>query len=173
MQEIILKQVGIEDVAPLQKIAEETFFETFAPHNTTDNMEQYMTTGFTTEKLTAELQNQNSEFYFAVLQDEVVGYLKVNFGNAQTELQDSDSLEIERIYVSKDFHGKKVGQILYDKALEIADEKALKYVWLGVWEENSRAIQFYKKNGFVEFGRHIFRFGNEDQTDLMMKKMLS
>ncbi|KQS92640.1 N-acetyltransferase [Chryseobacterium sp. Leaf394] len=173
MQEIILKQVGIEDVAPLQKIAEETFFDTFAPHNTTENMEQYMTTGFTTEKLTAELQNQNSEFYFAVLQDEVVGYLKVNFGNAQTELQDSNSLEIERIYVSKDFHGKKVGQILYDKALEIANKVALKYVWLGVWEENSRAVQFYKKNGFVEFGRHIFRFGNEDQTDLMMKKMLS
>ncbi|MBD8081749.1 GNAT family N-acetyltransferase [Chryseobacterium caseinilyticum] len=173
MHEIILKQVGIEDIAPLQKIAEETFFDTFAPHNTTENMEQYMTTGFTTEKLTAELQNQNSKFYFAVLQDEVVGYLKVNFGNAQTELQDSNSLEIERIYVSKDFHGKKVGQILYDKALEIANKLALKYVWLGVWEENSRAVQFYKKNGFVEFGRHIFRFGNEDQTDLMMKKMLS
>jgi ribosomal protein S18 acetylase RimI-like enzyme len=102
----------------------------------------------------------------------VIGYFKVNFGDAQTELQDKNSLEIERIYVSKDFHGKKVGQILYDKALEIAKTKKLDYVWLGVWEQNLRAVQFYKKNGFVEFDKHIFKFGNEDQTDLMMKKDL-
>ena len=172
MQEIVLKQVDIEDIAQLKKIAEETFFDTFAPHNTAENMEQYITEGFTTDKLTAEIQNQNSEFYFAVSENEVIGYLKVNFGDAQTELQDKNSLEIERIYVSREFHGKKVGQILYDKALEIAKNKDLKYVWLGVWEENSRAVQFYRKNGFVEFDRHIFKFGNEDQTDLMMKKML-
>ncbi|WP_317224547.1 GNAT family N-acetyltransferase [Chryseobacterium aahli] len=135
-------------------------------------MAQYIAKGFTIEKLTAELQNKNSEFFFALLDEEVIGYLKVNFGDAQTELQDKNSLEIERIYVSKDFHGKKVGQILYDKALEIAQNKNLQYVWLGVWEENIRAVQFYKKNGFVEFDKHIFKFGDEEQTDLMMKKEL-
>lgn len=172
MQEIILKQIGIENVEQLQKIAKQTFFDTFSHHNTEENMTQYMAEGFTIDKLTAEIQNENSEFFFALSDEEVIGYLKVNFGDAQTELQDKDSLEIERIYFSKDFHGKKVGQILYKKALEIAKDKNLGYVWLGVWEENRRAVQFYRKNGFVEFGQHIFKFGNEDQTDLMMKKAL-
>ena len=172
MQDIILRQIGTDDVEELRKIAKETFYDTFSPHNTEENMAQYMATGFTTEKLTSEIQNENSEFFFALTKEEVIGYLKVNFGDAQTELQDKNSLEIERIYVSKDFHGKKVGQILYDKALEIAKTKNLDYVWLGVWEENLRAVQFYKKNGFVEFDKHIFKFGNEDQTDLMMKKEL-
>lgn len=173
MQQIILKRIGYEHVEQLQKIAKQTFFDTFSPHNTEENMAQYMAKGFTIEKLTAEIENDNSEFFFALSDEEVIGYLKVNFGDAQTELQDKDSLEIERIYVSKDFHGKKVGQILYDKALEIAQNKNLQYVWLGVWEENLRAVQFYKKNGFVEFGKHIFKFGDEEQTDLMMKKILN
>ncbi|KUJ52928.1 GNAT family N-acetyltransferase [Chryseobacterium sp. JAH] len=172
MQEIILKQIGIENVDQLQKIAKQTFFDTFSPDNTEENMAEYMAKGFTIEKLTAEIKNENSEFFFALSDEEAVGYLKINFRDAQTELQDNDSLEIERIYVLKDFHGKKVGQILYKKALEIAKDKNLGYVWLGVWEENRRAVQFYRKNGFVEFGQHIFKFGNEDQTDLMMKKAL-
>lgn len=172
MEQIILRKIDEKDVKSLQKIAKQTFFDTFSPHNTAENMEKYLNEGFTTEKLTSEIQNENSQFYFALSDNEVIGYLKVNSGDAQTELQDKNSLEIERIYVSKDFHGKKVGQILYDKALEIAKNKNLKYVWLGVWEENHRAVQFYKKNGFVEFDQHIFLFGDEKQTDLMMKKEL-
>lgn len=101
-----------QNVEQLQKIAEETFFDTFSPYNTAENMPQYMAKGFTSEKLTAEIRNENSEFFFALSDKEAIGYLKVNFGDAQTELQDQNSLEIERIYVSKDFHGKKVGQIL-------------------------------------------------------------
>lgn len=173
MQEIVLRRIGTENVEQLQEIAKQTFSDTFSPYNSEENIAQYMAKGFTIEKLTAELQNKNSEFFFALLEEEVIGYLKVNFGDAQTELQDKNSLEIERIYVSKDFHGKKVGQILYDKALEIAQNKNLQYVWLGVWEENLRAVQFYKKNGFVEFDKHIFKFGDEEQTDLMMKKELN
>ena len=132
-------------------------------------MQQYLNEGFTEEKLTAELYNNHSDFYFALSENKTVGYLKLNFGKAQTELQNDNAVEIERIYVLKEFHGKKVGQILYEKALETAAAKNADYIWLGVWEENPRAIQFYKKNGFVEFDQHIFRFGNEEQTDIMMK----
>lgn len=169
MENITIRKVSLNDISELQTIAKQTFFDTFSPHNTEENMSKYMNEGFTTEKLLTEIQNENSEFFFALLEDEVIGYLKVNTGDAQTELQNNPSLEIERIYVSKDFHGKKVGQILYDKALKIVKEKNVDYVWLGVWEENPRAIQFYKKNGFVEFDKHIFKFGNEEQTDIMMK----
>lgn len=78
-------------------------------------------------------------------------------------------LEIERIYVLKAFHGKKVGQLLHDKAMEVSKQRSVDYVWLGVWEENPRAIRFYEKNSFVAFDKHIFKLGNEEQTDIMMK----
>lgn len=108
-------------------------------------MREYVEEGFSDEKLKKELMDKSSEFYFAELDDKAIGYLKVNCGQSQTEIKDEQALEIERIYVLKEFHGKKVGQFLYDKAIELAKEKKAEYVWLGVWEQNLRAIRFLKK----------------------------
>ena len=173
MNGIDIQKVTLNDIAQLQKIGKQTFIETFSEANSEENMKNYLQEGFSIEKLTNEINNKNSEFYFATFNNEIIGYLKLNFGDSQTELKDHKALEIERIYVSKEFHGKKVGQFLYDKAIQIAKQKNAEYVWLGVWEENLRAISFYKKNGFVEFDQHIFKLGNDEQTDIMMKLKLT
>jgi len=169
MTAIKIKKVTLADIVQLQEIGRQTFAETFSSTNTEENMKAYLEKGFSNAKLSAELDNPNSEFYFATLNNKVIGYLKINFGSAQTELKDDKALEIERIYVLQDFHGKKVGQLLYDQAIHLAKEKKADYVWLGVWEKNHRAIQFYTKNGFVEFDQHIFVLGDDEQTDIMMK----
>jgi len=171
-EKIKVRQISIDDVLSLQKIGLETFKETFSSSNTEENLKTYLDSAFTVDKLMTELNNPFSAFYFAESENDIIGYLKLNFGNAQTELKDNKAVEIERIYVLKEFHGMKLGQLLYEKAIEIARLNDAEYVWLGVWEENPRAISFYKKNGFVEFDKHIFKMGNEDQTDIMMKKQL-
>jgi ribosomal protein S18 acetylase RimI-like enzyme len=172
MGNIEIHRVTLNDIDQLQKIGRQTFFETFSAGNTEENMTKYLHESFSIEKLTAELVNQNSELYFAIFNDNITGYLKLNFGQSQTELKDNKALEIERIYVLKDFYGKNVGQVLFQKAMDIARQKSVGYVWLGVWEGNQRAINFYKKNNFVEFDKHIFKLGNEEQTDIMMKLIL-
>ncbi|WP_395043225.1 GNAT family N-acetyltransferase [Flavobacterium sp.] len=169
MENIKINKVTEKDINQLQKIGRQTFYETFYDSNSDENMNQYLKDGFSDEKLKLELSDKNAEFYFASFENNIIGYLKLNFGASQTELKDDKALEIERIYVLQEFHGKKVGQILYDKSIEIAIQKNVEYVWLGVWEENPRAINFYKKNGFVEFNKHIFKLGNDEQTDIMMK----
>ena len=166
---MIVRKATISDLKILKEISKTTFKETFASENSTENMTEYLESAFTDEKLIGELTNNNSEFYFVEIKGSVVGYLKVNFNDSQTELKVSNALEIERIYVLKDFHGKKVGQILYDKAIEIAKTKEMNNVWLGVWEHNPRAIRFYEKNGFKVFDKHIFKLGEDEQTDIMMK----
>lgn len=137
--------------------------------NSEENMNAYLQKSFSTAQLISELSDPNSEFYIAKLNALVIGYLKVNSGEAQTEIKDQKSLEIERIYVLSKFHGKKFGQLLYEKALAISKQKKVSYVWLGVWEKNQKAILFYQKNGFAIFDTHIFKLGNEVQTDFMMK----
>ncbi|MCL8537944.1 GNAT family N-acetyltransferase [Chryseobacterium gallinarum] len=172
MTSIIINKASPEDWEIIQELGILTFTETFSEDNSEEAMEKYLEESFNTEKIKSELNNSDSIFYIAWEEDDPVGYLKVNSGNAQTELQDNNSLEIERIYVKKSHHGKKVGQLLYDQAVDTAKALQKSYVWLGVWEENLRALQFYRKNGFVEFDKHIFRLGDEEQTDLMMKKIL-
>ena len=173
MGNIDIKKVTLNDIDQLQKIGRQTFSETFSAGNTEENMKKYLVEDFSIDKLTTQLNNKNSEFYFATLDNNTIGYLKLNFGKSQTELKDDKALEIERIYVLKEYHGKNVGQLLYDKAMQIAKQTNADYVWLGVWERNPRAINFYKKNGFVEFDKHIFKLGEDEQTDIMMKLQLN
>ncbi len=167
--DLVIRKISIDHLYQLQKIGKTTFAETFTKHNTKEDLNKYLEESFSNEKLSSELNNPYSSFYFAEIEDNVVGYLKINFGASQTELKDNEALEIERIYVLQAYHGKKLGQALYEKAISIAKEMKVNYVWLGVWEENNKAIQFYKKNGFVPFDTHIFKLGNDEQTDIMMK----
>ncbi|WP_219222972.1 GNAT family N-acetyltransferase [Pedobacter antarcticus] len=171
MENINIKKATINDLSQLQKIGRDTFSQTFSATNGQEDMDKYLEESFSSGKMTEEL-NSESQFYFAVLENQIIGYLKLNFGQSQTEIKDDKALEIERIYVLQEYHGKKVGQLLYAKAMAVATEASAEYIWLGVWEENQKAISFYKKNGFIAFDKHIFKLGNDEQTDIMMKKVL-
>ena len=145
---VTIKKASSDAVYSLQQIGKQTFYETFSPMNSEENMKTYLENSFSAKKISLELNDPNSEIYFAHLDNDIIGYLKVNFGPSQTEIKDDKALEIERIYVLKAHQGKKIGQLFYQKALEIATQHKLRYIWLGVWEENKNAINFYEKNEF-------------------------
>lgn len=172
MGSVFIQKVELIHVAELISIGKQTFYETFANDNSAEDMQNYLDENFAEEKVKAELSNTHSEFYFAKNNDVIIGYLKLNHAGAQTEEKFSNSIEIERIYVLKEFHGKKIGQFLLDFAINLAKEKQVNYLWLGVWERNEKAIRFYQKNNFVAFDKHIFQLGNDAQTDILMKRML-
>lgn len=168
MEFLALKKATILDQEAIQNISIKTFVSTFSDVNTPENMQDYIDTAFNNQQLASEINNPKTQFYLALHQDLVIGYLKVNFDGAQTESGYSNSLEIHRIYVLEDYHGKKVGQLLFDKAVTIAKENNLKQIWLGVWEKNVKAIAFYTKNDFKKIAEHDFVLGNEKQTDYIM-----
>jgi len=168
-----ITSLTVSDVSILRGIARDTFIETFSEANKAEDMERYLTENFSEEQLARELSNPDSFFYVAEVNGHVVGYLKLNTARAQTEPQAADALEIERIYVLGSYHGGGVGQALYHHAMSVAEDRKASYVWLGVWEHNHRALRFYEKNGFIAFGTHIFQLGNDQQTDILMKKSVA
>lgn len=174
LEEIKLEKIRGDEISLLREISIKTFHDTFAKDNNPEDMRGYLDKSFSIEQLTSELKNPESSFYFAKGKEDraVMGYLKINVGKAQNELQDRHSLEVERIYVLEAFQGKKVGQLLFNKALETADAIQADLVWLGVWEFNTKAVNFYKKNGFTVFDKHTFVLGTDVQTDILMKKEL-
>ncbi len=132
-------------------------------------MKEYMDRAFNPDQLLSELKNPMSEFYFVTLDDVIAGYLKLNKDTAQSDIRDETSLEIERIYVDKEFQGMGLGTMLLVKAMERASELNLQYIWLGVWEKNTDAKRFYERHAFIEFGNHEFRMGDDIQTDILMR----
>lgn len=172
MNAIEIRKATFNDLEAIQNISIQTFTETFAAVNTPENIANYIKDSFNSEQLASELNNLDSQFYLATASNEVVGYLKINFGDAQTEMINKNALEVHRIYVSQAFHGKNVGQLLIDEVKKIAQQTNVEFIWLGVWEENHRALRFYNKNGFIEFDKHVFTLGDEQQTDLLMQFLI-
>lgn len=173
MSTIQIVPVQVSDADALLGLSLSTFLDFFGPPvNEQKNIDAYTSVAFTPEKVLSELNNPDSQFYFAKDGDETAGYIKLNFNSAQNEFKDPNAVEVERIYVARVHHKKQIGSQLISFAIDIAVDKKLDYIWLGVWEYNHRAIAFYERNGFNLIGRHDFVLGDDVQTDLLMKKML-
>ena len=165
-----IRQLTLADLDQLQSISRTTFHETFAADNSEADMAHYLEHNLSASRLAQELVNPESRFYFAEDDDgNALGYLKTNTGAAQSEPQNPQALEIERIYVLSAHHGRGVGAALYRQARHDAEQQGAPYLWLGVWEHNRSALQFYQKHGFTAFTSHTFTLGSDAQTDILMK----
>ena len=169
----MIKPVLPSEVDALLSLARKTFYDAFAHRNNPDDFEAYAATAFTREQLLSELENPESAFYFALIGDEPVGYIKLNYGNAQAEYQEADGVEVSRLYIHADHQGKKIGNQLLDFAINKSKEDGLKYIWLGVWDQNSAAERFYARNGFKPVGTHAFVVGTDVQNDILMRRDLA
>lgn len=172
MDDLRIVPVEVEMIGELRTLAIQTFREAFAAANSEEHMQDYCNEKLSLEQVTQEYRNPESAFFFAQLKGTTIGYLKINWGSAQTERLEEQTLEIERIYVLDNFQGKQIGQHLLAHALSIAEQQQAEFVWLGVWEENVGAIRFYKKHGFEPFGTHSFMLGSDEQTDLLMRRKI-
>ena len=158
--------------AALGHLARETFSAAFAAQNKPEDMQDYLTRYLSDEQLLRELENPLSQYWWWLDQEQPVAFCKLNFAGAQSDLQDPESLEIERLYTLASWQGRGLGAQMLQHAETIARQHQLQYMWLGVWEHNTRAIAFYQRHGFEKFATHPFLLGNDLQTDWLMKKKL-
>jgi ribosomal protein S18 acetylase RimI-like enzyme len=167
-----IRPVGLADVDVLAELSRRTFIETFAAANTPEDMAAHIAKAYAADKLAAELKAPGSSFFFIELDDEPVGYLKVNAGSSQTDRVDGDTLEVERIYVAAEHQGRRLGKTLLEFAIDLAVRQGRDAVWLGVWEKNAKAMAFYERRGFVRFGAHDYVVGSDVQVDFLMRLAL-
>lgn len=165
-----LRRLDARDSDALRTIAEETFLDTFAAQNEPENIAAYVAAAFNTGQVASELANEFSEFFFIEAGSDVAGYLKLNTGAAQTEQALPNALEIERIYVRRSHQGTGAGKALMHHAIARAIAAKVDWLWLGVWDQNQKAIDFYRASGFTAFAQHDFYMGRDLQHDIMMKR---
>ena len=168
----MIRKVEIADVEVLAKLAKQTFRETFAHDNTEEQLQEYFEETYNLRVLSTELENPESETYFIMHEEEIAGFLKVNWGNAQTERELENAFEIQRLYVLQTYQGFGLGKQLFEFALEHAEKNGFSWAWLGVWEHNTKAQVFYYRYGFEKFSQHRFMVGQKVDTDWLLKKKL-
>ena len=159
-----------QDAELIADISQLTFKETFGAANTERDMEIFLTEQFAKGKLMMEVGARNNIFMLAYLGDQVAGYLKLRTGFEPPPLRRQKAMEIARLYAMPNMIGKGVGALLMRQAIDTAKQKGYKRLWLGVWEKNQRAINFYTSWGFQKFGETDFLLGTDVQLDWLMQK---
>jgi len=169
---IEIKKCTLDDLKTLHNLSVDTYTDTFGEYNTEADLNDYLDKAYNNAELKKELTNINSMFYFAFYDGKLAGYLKLNVLDAQSESIGDESLEIERIYIRKQFKRLGLGTKLLNFGIAKAEELNKQSVWLGVWENNFPAQKFYQKMDFVRYSEHKFIMGESVQTDYILKKEL-
>ena len=171
-------RIATPDDAPALATAASGFFrDTFGAANRPEDMEHYLAHAFSDARQRAELEDSGTRVLIATGSDaEIVGYVHLRLGApapAASSAQASRAAEIARLYADRRFHGRGLGGALMDAAVTTAMQWGAELLWLGVWEENPRAIAFYAKHGFVDVGAQDFLLGTDLQHDRIMARRLT
>ena len=161
-----------QDLDAIAHLSIQTFRDTFETENNTADIESYLQSHFQTEQIRAELADNKNTFLLVSAEGspEPIGYAKLRVGKAESCVTGKNPIELERLYVDKTVIAQGVGARLMQACLNRASIQNHDTLWLGVWEENQRAIQFYRNWQFLTIGSHLFTLGNDDQNDLLMQR---
>lgn len=170
MTEFILVLPGENlQIKTLSKMSSEIFYATFGESSNPEQMAAYLASAFSESQLSSEIAQSESWFYIVLHNENICGYFKINSGNAQTEAKPEHYLEIQRIYLYPEYHGKGIADASLRFIIKIAKSLSKRVIWLGVAEDNIRAYRFYEKQGFTPNGIHIFDFAGDLQSDICME----
>ena len=167
-----IRRATESDADLLAELGATTFYESFAAQNTPENMTAYLSANFGTEQQRAELADPRNTFLIAENDGVAIGYAHLRAGKPPECVSDPKAIELVRLYVSSTFQGGGVGGRLMDACLTEARQAGYQTIWLGVWQQNTRAQAFYKRWDFSVVGEHVFQLGDDPQMDLIMQRSL-
>ena len=170
--ELTIRRADPEDAGLLAELGARTFSETFAADNSPEDMAAFLAASFNPARLTAELNDPASAFFIAEVGGLAAGYAQLYAGDAAEGVEGRKSVELARLYVSREWIGRGVGQALMRACVDGARRAGHETIWLGVWERNGRAQAFYRKWDFRAVGEHVFQLGSDPQRDILMERAL-
>ncbi|MDR2981126.1 MAG: GNAT family N-acetyltransferase [Puniceicoccales bacterium] len=166
----IIQKATLGDARQLSLLAEKIFRETFGAANTAEDIDLHCRTSYSEIVQGGEISDPNMVTLLGREGGLLVGFAQLRWGHAPDCISAKSPGEIQRLYVASDWHGKGMARDLMNACIREMESRGSDVVWLGVWEENPRAIRFYRKFGFIEVGAHVFRLGGDPQRDIIMAR---
>ena len=170
--DVSIRQAGIDDIDGLAELASRSFQEAFGAQNDPADIDEYLRTTLSRDSLMHQFADARSVFLVAEIpgRDALAGYAKLRLASEHVTVHAENPIEIERIYADNTLIGRGIGAALMRACLQEAVTRDCDVIWLGVWEHNDRAIEFYKRWGFEVTGSHEFLLGSDVQNDLVMAR---
>ncbi len=164
----VIRRALPTDAAPLAELAERTFRDAFTEGNDPEDMALHCAASFAPEVQAREIADPDTVTIVAEDDGVLIGFAQLRLAAPKACVTAERPSELYRIYVARECPGRGVARRIMDEVLATAARAGSDRMWLGVWEQNRRALAFYRKYGFEVVGEHVFQFGTDAQTDLIM-----
>src|SRR6185503_5246816 len=156
------------DAARLAEFAARMFTETFGADNRPSDLAAHLEASYGAHHQTRELLDSDYVTLIGEEDGKLAAYAQVRRGEVPPPVRSDAAVELLRFYVDSRWHGRGVAQLLMQHVREAARDLGARDVWLSVWERNPRAMAFYAKCGFRDFGSKYFFVGSDRQSDRVM-----
>lgn len=153
---ITIRKATIEDVDILSSLSEEAFLPAHGHSAPKKDISSYIEANFSVENFKKEIVNPAFKYYLIYHTSNIAGFSKVIFNYPTPHLAVAKVTKMERLYLLEEFYGLGIGLQLMNFNSTLAQKNKQSGIWLEVWIENLRAINFYKKVGFKIVGEANF-----------------
>lgn len=115
---------------------------------TATNLEEYLKEVYNPDKIAVNLENSDTIYFMAEINDRPVGFAKLKKFSLNDEIESGSQMQLEKIYVLPDYQNKGAGSALLQEVIATVNYLNPDYLWLDVYTGNEQAIRLYERNGF-------------------------
>ncbi|MGJ8745370.1 GNAT family N-acetyltransferase [Polaribacter sp.] len=152
-----IKKATVKDAKLLSKIGKASFISSHGHSASHEDILNYVADNFSENNFVKELQNKENLYYLIENKNNIVGYAKVVLNAINENITDKNITLLSRLYLLEECYGLNLGKEMFKFCIELSKQNHQKGMWLAVWVENKRAINFYEKRGFVKVGTYDFK----------------
>jgi len=145
---MILEKVTSDKIEALQAICIAAYTQNFGHHWNGNGLELYLENQFNTKRITADLANPTLAYYFIKVNDNPIGFIKLNLSVSFDNYQAHEVAELEKMYVLPEMKGQGIGKKALSAIIQAMKDIGKKVFFLCVIDTNIAAMKFYEKLGF-------------------------
>jgi len=167
-----LRRAVAEDSLCLSVLAMQVFLDTYATEGIRPALAREVLSSYSQASFNEAIATPRSEVVVAEHNGHMVGFAQVTLF-ACHELAPGDvQAELLRLYVQEPFTGLGVGTKLLAAAENLAIDVGATVMWLTPWVHNHRALAFYARRGYGDFGLTCFTFEGESHENRVLAKLI-
>ncbi len=167
---VIIRKATLEDCGIIVALGKKTFTETYLETGGNPMVQEYIEKKLSDDNISRELCNPFAWFFIGFINQQPVAFTRLRYDRIAKGFEHRKAVEVEHIYVLREYQGFKVGKVMMEKCIQVAMVENFEAIWLQVWQQNHRAIQFYIKAGFVVYETTLLNYGEDvQQHDFLMR----
>lgn len=172
MHGISFENAKLSDSLRISILLKTVYIQTYAVEGITFEFSNFITKNFAPEAISQKMKTDPEQLLVAFFNGNPVGVAEILF-DSRCPIGNKTVAELSKLYVLERFYGKGVGYGLLKVVEQTVFNKGGKDLNLEVYVENSRAIHFYKRQGFVGIGKKEFPMETNTYENLVMHKTLA